>query len=85
MPLPAHLDQTIDQVARDFIDPPLLVAPILLSSPGSPGDGIVVEVPESPDAPHMHRSDITDISARRDAAEGDPNPRTGQVRVPERV
>lgn len=54
MPLPAHLDQTIDQVARDFIDPPLLVAPTLLTSPGSPGDGMmVVEVPESPDAPHM--------------------------------
>lgn len=54
MPLPAHLDQTIDQVARDFIDPPLLVAPTPLTNPGSPGDGMmVVEVPESPDAPHM--------------------------------
>lgn len=54
MPLPAHLDQTVDQVARDFIDPPLLVAPTLLTSPDSPGNGMmVVEVPESPDAPHM--------------------------------
>jgi hypothetical protein len=54
MPLPAHLDQTVDQVARDFIDPPLLVAPTLLTNPGSPGDGMmVVEVPESTDAPHM--------------------------------
>ena len=54
IPLPAHLDQTVNQVARDFIDPPLLVAPTLLISPGSLGDGMmVVEVPESPDAPHM--------------------------------
>lgn len=54
MPLPAHLDQSVDQVARDFIDPPLLVAPTLLPNPGNPGDGMmVIEVAESPDAPHM--------------------------------
>lgn len=54
MPLPAHLDQTVDQIARDFIDPPLLVTPTLLPSPADPGAGMmVVEVPESPDAPHM--------------------------------
>jgi hypothetical protein len=54
MPLPAQLDQTIDQVARDFIDPPLLVAPTLLTNPASPGNGMmVVEVAESPWAPHM--------------------------------
>lgn len=54
MPLPAHLDQTVDQVARDLIDPPLLVTPTLLTDPGEPGYGMmVVEVPESPDAPHM--------------------------------
>ncbi|MGH3182111.1 MAG: AlbA family DNA-binding domain-containing protein, partial [Streptosporangiaceae bacterium] len=54
MPLPAHLDQTVDQVARDFIDPPLLVVPTLLTDQGNPGHGMmVVEVAESPDAPHM--------------------------------
>jgi len=54
MPLPAHLDQTVDQVARDFVDPPLLVAPTLLTNPGNPGRGMmVIEVAESPDAPHM--------------------------------
>lgn len=54
MPLPAHLDQSVDQIARDFIDPPLLVAPTLLTNPGDPGHGMmVIEVAESPDAPHM--------------------------------
>ena len=54
MPLPAHLDQTVDQVARDLINPPLLVAPTLLTNPGNPGHGMmVIEVAESPDAPHM--------------------------------
>lgn len=54
MPLPAHLDQTADQVARDLIDPPLLVTPTLLANPGNPGHGMmVIEVAESPDAPHM--------------------------------
>lgn len=54
MPIPAHLDQTADQVARDFVDPPLIVAPTLLTNPGNPGHGImVIEVAESPDAPHM--------------------------------
>lgn len=54
MPLPAHLDQTVDQVARDFIDPPLLAAPTLLTNPGNPGHGMmVIEVAESPDTPHM--------------------------------
>jgi hypothetical protein len=53
MPLPAQLDQTIDQVARARITPPLYVAPTLLGNPALPGSGImVVEVPESPDAPH---------------------------------
>lgn len=55
MPLPAHLEQTIDQVARDRITPPLSVVPHLLPNPASPGhDGMmVIEVLESPDAPHM--------------------------------
>jgi hypothetical protein len=54
MPLPAQLDQTIDQVARDRITPPLYVAPTLLTNPDAPPGGLmVVEIPESPDAPHM--------------------------------
>lgn len=54
MPLPAHLDQTVDQVARDLITPPLLVTPTLLTHPGNPGHGMmVIVVAESPDAPHM--------------------------------
>ena len=54
MPLPAHLDQTVDQVARDFTTPPLLVTPTLLPNPANLGQGMMVtEVAESPDAPHM--------------------------------
>ena len=54
MPLPVHLDQTVNQVARDFIDPPLLVAPTLLTNPSSPGQGMmVIDVTESPWAPHQ--------------------------------
>ncbi|MEU6171304.1 hypothetical protein ABZ832_05195 [Streptantibioticus parmotrematis] len=37
MPLPARLDQTVDQVARHLITPALLVAPTLLPNPASPG------------------------------------------------
>ena len=54
MPLTAQLEQTVDQIARDFITPPLLVAPTLLPNPADPSQGMmVVEVAESPDAPHM--------------------------------
>lgn len=54
MPLPPHLDQTIDQIARDLISPPLLVAPTLLTNPANPGHGMmVIEVADSPHAPHM--------------------------------
>ncbi len=54
MLLPAHLDQTVDQVARDLITPPLLVTPTLLPNPDNPGHGMmVIEVAESADAPHM--------------------------------
>ena len=54
MPLTMHLDQTVDQVARDLITPPLLVTPTLLSNPDNPAHGMmVIEVAESPDAPHM--------------------------------
>lgn len=54
MPLPDHLNQTIDQVARARITPPLTVVPTLITNPNTPGGGIlVVEVPESADAPHM--------------------------------
>jgi hypothetical protein len=54
LPLPAHLDQTVDQVARDLITPPLLVTPTLLPNPANAGQGMmVIEVAESPDAPHM--------------------------------
>jgi hypothetical protein len=54
MPLPAHLDQTVDQVGRDLITPVLLVTPTLLPNPDDPAQGMmVIEVAESPDAPHM--------------------------------
>jgi len=55
MPLPAQLDQTVDQVARSRITPALYVTPTLLPNPANPAGGglMVVEVPESPDAPHM--------------------------------
>lgn len=54
MELPAHLDQTIDQVARARITPPLYVTPTLVPNPADPSRGlVVVEVPASPTAPHM--------------------------------
>lgn len=54
MDLPAHLDQTIDQVARARVTPPLYVTPTLVPNPAGPSRGLlVVEVPASPTAPHM--------------------------------
>jgi hypothetical protein len=54
MPLPVQLDQTIDQIARDRITPPLTAIPTPIPNPNKPDTGLlVVEVPESADAPHM--------------------------------
>lgn len=54
MDLPAQLDQTIDQVARARVLPELYVVPTLVPNPANPSRGlVVVEVPESPLAPHM--------------------------------
>lgn len=54
MDLPAHLDQTIDQVGRARVTPPLYVTPTLVPNPADPSRGLlVVEVPVSPTTPHM--------------------------------
>ena len=55
MPLPVGLHETVDAVARDRITPPLTVIPTLLPNPGTGNitGFLVVEIPESPDSPHM--------------------------------
>jgi hypothetical protein len=54
MQLPVGLHETVDAVARDKITPPLNVVPTLVPSPETTSTGfLVVEVPQSPDAPHM--------------------------------
>jgi hypothetical protein len=54
MPLPVGLHETIVDVARNRITPPLTVLPTLLPNPDTETTGfLVVEIPESPDAPHM--------------------------------
>lgn len=54
MSLPVGLHETVDAVARDRITPPLSVVPTPVPNPENPATGfLVVEVPESPDSPHM--------------------------------
>ena len=55
MPLPVGLHETVDAVARDRITPPLTVVPTLVPDPGTGNTAgfLVVEIPESPDSPHM--------------------------------
>lgn len=54
MVLPTGLHETVDQVARDRITPPLPVIPTLVPNPDEPGIGfLVVEIPASADSPHM--------------------------------
>ena len=54
MSLPVGLHETVDAVARDRITPPLTVVPTLVPNPDNPATGfLVVEIPESPDSPHM--------------------------------
>jgi hypothetical protein len=54
MPLPVGLHETVDQVARDRITPPLSGVPTPVPNPDGPSKGfLVVEIPESPDSPHM--------------------------------
>jgi hypothetical protein len=54
MQLPAGLHETVDAVARDRITPPLSVVPTLAPNPETNTTGfLVVEIPSSPDAPHM--------------------------------
>ncbi|MDP8930742.1 MAG: ATP-binding protein [Actinomycetota bacterium] len=54
-PVPLHqLKEHVDQVARNNIDEPLRVRTHEIHEPSTPGDGfLVVEVPESPQAPHQ--------------------------------
>jgi hypothetical protein len=54
MPLPVGLHETADAIARDRITPPLTVVPSLVPNPANRASGLlVVEIPESPDSPHM--------------------------------
>jgi hypothetical protein len=54
MKLPVGLHETVDEVARSRITPQLLVSPTPVSDPGDTTQGfLVVEIPPSPDAPHM--------------------------------
>ena len=54
MDLPVGLHETVDSVARSRVTPPLSVMPTLVMNPEEPTRGLmVVEVPDSPDAPHM--------------------------------
>jgi hypothetical protein len=54
MPLPVGLHETVDAVARSRITPILSVAPFLVPDPADTKRGfLVIEVPPSPDAPHM--------------------------------
>jgi len=54
MPLPVGLHETVDAVARSRITPVLTVAPFLVPDPADTTRGfLVVEIPPSPDAPHM--------------------------------
>ena len=54
MPLPVGLHETVDAVARNRITPPLTVVPTLVGNPEYPTTGfLVIEIPDSPDAPHM--------------------------------
>ncbi len=54
--LPVGIAETIDQVARDLVTPPLLVMPHLLVDPTSPAGAprgfLVIEIEESADTPH---------------------------------
>jgi len=54
MSLPVGLHETVDAIARDRITPPLTVVPTLVPNPENGTIGfLVVEIPESPDSPHM--------------------------------
>jgi hypothetical protein len=54
MNLPVGLHETVDAVARDTITPALSVVPTLVPNPATRTSGfLVVEIPQSPDAPHM--------------------------------
>jgi hypothetical protein len=54
MDLPVGLHETVDAVARNRITPPLTVSPVLVPNPAVRTKGfLVVEIPESPESPHM--------------------------------
>jgi len=57
MSLPVGIHETIDTIARDRITPSLFVTPHLVSDPADSTRGfLVVEIPPSPEAPHMVES-----------------------------
>jgi hypothetical protein len=53
MPLPVGLHETVDAVAQDKITPALTVVPTLVHEPEATHGFLVVEIPPSPDSPHM--------------------------------
>jgi hypothetical protein len=56
MELPSHIDQTVEQIAQARIRPPLSVVPHVIGRPEAGSRGfLVIEIPESPTAPHQVR------------------------------
>ena len=54
MHLAVGLHETVEAIARSRITPPLAVVPTLVSNPADTTRGfLVIEVPASPDSPHM--------------------------------
>lgn len=54
MNLPVGLHETVDAIARDRVTPALSVIPNLVADPADSTRGfLVIEIPASPDAPHM--------------------------------
>jgi hypothetical protein len=54
MQLPVGLHETVDAIAWSRVTPPLGVVPTLVPNPQDPTAGfLVVEIPASPDSPHM--------------------------------
>jgi hypothetical protein len=69
MDLPAGLHETVDAIARNRITPALNGIPTIVPNPVTRTMGfLVVEIPESPDSPHM--ADFTYWAGRKPAGSG---------------
>jgi hypothetical protein len=54
MHLTVGLHETVEAIARNRITPPLTIVPTLVKNPDDTTKGfLVIEVPASPDSPHM--------------------------------